>query len=434
MGRLRMHVVLLNQPFHPDVVATAQMGKDLADALIARGHSVSAVCSRSIYGQAGAQLPKYEMIDGIEIHRVGASIFGRKGLIARAADFGLFYLLATLKLLTMKKPDVVVGFTTPPFIALLGLVCRIFRGSKAVYWLMDLYPDVPVQSGVFPATSPITRVCEWFSRLILKQSDATVVLGRCMQDRVLAKGAPADRVHFIPVWAGEDAVQPVEHADNPYRAQWNPDNRFVVMYSGNFGIAHDSKAILDAIVEVTRPNEPHPIRFIFVGSGNRKKEVLELISRHELGASVAWYDYQPREKIAQSLSCADAHLISLASGMEGLIVPSKFFGILAVARPGLFVGSPQSEIGRILTESGSGITIAPGDGKALAAAIRELASQPEKSRQMGQRGRAALMGKYDASTACRQWVTLLESLVPGAPASAPRQQTSGKPAAGSQAA
>lgn len=420
-----MHVVLLNQPFHPDVVATAQMGKDLADALIARRHTVSAVCSRSIYGQAGAQLPRHEVIDGIEIHRVGASLFGRKGLIARAADFGLFYVLATFKLLTMKKPDVVVGFTTPPFIALLGLVCRFFRGSKSVYWLMDLYPDVPVQSGVFKPASPITRICEWFSRLILKRSDATVVLGRCMRDRVLAKGAPSQRVHFIPVWAGEDAVQPVEHADNPYRAQWNPDNRFVVMYSGNFGIAHDSKAILDAILDVTGPNEPKPIRFIFVGSGNRKKEVLDLISKHELGDRVAWYDYQPREKIAQSLSCADAHLISLASGMEGLIVPSKFFGILAVARPGLFVGSPGSEIGRILTESGSGITVSPGDGKALAAAIRDLAAHPDKARQMGHKGRAALLGKYDASTACGQWVTLLETLVPGDSSARAHARTAG---------
>lgn len=428
-----MHVVLLNQPFHPDVVATAQMGKDLADALIARGHTVSAVCSRSIYGQAGAQLPKYEVIDGIEIHRVGASLFGRKGLIARAADFGLFYILAALKLLTMKRPDVVVGFTTPPFIALLGLVCRAFRGSKAVYWLMDLYPDVPVQSGVFQASSPITRICEWFSRLILKRSDATVVLGRCMRDRVLAKGAPDNRVHFIPVWAGEDAVQPVEHRDNPYRQQWNPDNRFVVMYSGNFGIAHDSKAILEAIIEVTRPQEPHPVRFIFVGSGNRKKEVLALIEQHNLQDCVAWYEYQPREKIAQSLSCADAHLISLASGMEGLIVPSKFFGILAVARPGLFVGSPTSEIGRILTESGSGITISPGDGPALAAAIRDLAAHGDKARQMGLKGRAALLGKYDASTACGQWVTLLESLVPQV-TSTSRPSSSTKTASESQAA
>ncbi len=405
-----MHIVLLNQPFHPDVVATAQMGKDLADALTKRGHTVSAVCSRSIYGQSGAQLPKFEVIDGIEIHRVGASIFGRKGLLARAADFGLFYLLAAFKLLTMKKPDVVVSFTTPPFIALLGLVCRFFRGSKAVYWLMDLYPDVPVASGVFKQTSLIVRICEVFSRVILKRSDATVVLGRCMQERVLAKGTPPEKVHYVPVWASGEQVVPVAHAENPYRAQWNPDNRFVVMYSGNFGIAHDSKAILGAIRVLSAAGEVHPVRFIFVGSGNRKKEVLALKDELKLD-NVAWYDYQPREKLSQSLSMADAHLISLADGMEGLIVPSKFYGILAVSRPGLFVGSPKSEIGRILTDTGSGITIKPGDVDGLVAAIRTLAADPARTRAMGESGRNALVGRYDAVTLCGQWVQLLERIV-----------------------
>ncbi|HED53121.1 MAG TPA: glycosyltransferase WbuB, partial [Phycisphaerales bacterium] len=65
-----MHIVLLNQAFHPDVVATAQMAKDLADHLVQRGHRVSVIASRSIYGRSGAALPKRETIDGIEVHRV----------------------------------------------------------------------------------------------------------------------------------------------------------------------------------------------------------------------------------------------------------------------------------------------------------------------------------------------------------------------------
>lgn len=402
-----MHVVLLNQPFHPDVVATAQMGKDLADALVARGHRVSAVASRSIYGRAGAQLPKRETIDGIEIHRVGASIFGRRGLLARAADFALFYVLAAARLLTMKKPDVVVGFTTPPFIALLGILCRVLRGARAVYWVMDLYPDVPVASGVFRARSPLTRVCEFFAGLLLRRSDATVVLGRCMKVRVLAKGAPAERVHYIPVWSDDAKVTPVEHGENPYRREWGLEGRFVVMYSGNFGLAHDSAAILETI----RRLRDEPVTFLFVGAGARKAEVLALMEREGLG-NVQWRDYVPRERLALSLSAADAHLISLARGMEGLIVPSKMFGILAVARPALFIGSPESELGRIVQESECGFVIAPGDADALTGAINRLRADADLARRMGESGRRALLGRYDRASACARWVELLESLRP----------------------
>src|SRR5688572_18295488 len=110
----RMHVLLLNQAFYPDIVSTAQMGRDLADALVRRGHKVTAVASRSIYGKKGAVLPKAETIDGIDIRRVGASFFGKTGYAARATDFALFYLLAAGKVLTGPRPDVVVSYTTPP--------------------------------------------------------------------------------------------------------------------------------------------------------------------------------------------------------------------------------------------------------------------------------------------------------------------------------
>jgi colanic acid biosynthesis glycosyl transferase WcaI len=413
-----MHVVLLNQPFYPDVVATAQMGKDLADALIARGHSVSAVASRSIYGKAGATLSKFEVADKIEIHRVGFSIFGRRGILARAFDFAFFYVLAACKLLTMKKPDVVVAFTTPPFIALLGLVTRLARGPKAVYWVMDLYPDVAVESGLFRAGSIADKIFGFFGRVLLRRSDATVVLGRCMRDRVLKNGAIAEKVHFIPVWSDESGVKPIAASESPFRGQWGLKDSFVVMYSGNFGIGHECQTILDAMLTLSGEQEraKKKVDFLFVGAGKRKPEVLAFKEKHTL-ANVQWREYVPREQLGQSLATGDVHLISLKTGMEGLIVPSKLFGIMAAARPAIFVGEPGSEIARILTENQCGFVVKPGDTKALVEAVRTLAADPTLAARMGANARAALLGRFDKSTACGQWAELLERVV-GVPAPA----------------
>ena len=115
-----MRIILLNQAFYPDHAATAQHAHDLAKYLVAQGHDVAVVASRSIYGSKGAALPKRETVDGIEIHRVGKSIFGKASIIARLIDFALFYLLALTKVMTIKRPDVIVPFSTPPFIALAG--------------------------------------------------------------------------------------------------------------------------------------------------------------------------------------------------------------------------------------------------------------------------------------------------------------------------
>ena len=402
--------MLLNQAFHPDVVATAQMSKDLADSLARRGHRVTAVASRSIYGKSGASLPKRETIPvpgaafPIEVHRVGASIFGKGGIAARLADFGLFYVLALFKVLTIRRPDVVVSFTTPPFIALVGLMSKWLRGSRAVYWVMDLYPDVPVACGVMKASSLPTRFFEWLSRFILRRSDANVVLGRCMRDLVLAKGTPEAKVSLIPVWADLAGVEPVAHEGNPYRTQWAAQNETIVMYSGNFGIAHDAATLCGAM-ELLR-DEPN-LKFVFVGAGKRRAEVEAFIKAKGL-TNASWHDYQPREKLGQSLSAADIHIISIREGLEGIIVPSKLFGIMAVGRPSVFIGRETSEIARVLTETQSGIVVREGNPAPLAEAIRALVRDPSRRAAMGSNARRGIIGAYDRDTACGMWIKLLE--------------------------
>ncbi len=406
-----MHVVLLNQAFFPDVVATAQMGKDLADELVRRGHSVTAVASRSVYGSKGAVLPRKEEVvvagarQPIRVHRVGFSLFGKSSIAARIADFALFYILAAVRVLTLPRADVVVCYTTPPFIALVGLLSKLFRGSRAIYWVMDLYPDLPVACGVMREDAIVTRVCEWLNRQLLQRSDVCVVLGRCMQERVLAKGVDAARVRMIPVWS-DLVVQHDVHGTDEFRARWVGDARTLVMYSGNLGLGHDATTMCDAMLRLAGRDD---IRFVFVGGGKRRAEVEAFAEQHNL-PNVRFEGYVARERLSDSLAAADIHLISLKEGVEGIMVPSKLFGIMAVGRPSVFIGSRRSEISRVLEESRSGLTVDEGDGEALARAIVELAEDAQRCEGLGANSVSALAGKYDMATACGAWTTLLEEV------------------------
>jgi len=404
-----MHVLLLNQVFYPDVAATAQHAHDLARHLVQHGHRVTAIASRSVYGEKGATLAKREVVDGIEIHRVGRSFFGKSNIAARALDFGIFYIAALLKALRVQRPDVMVCFTTPPFIALVGWLMKVFRRVPYVYWVMDLYPDVPVAFGMMKQGSPITNVFEALNRFCLRKASRVVVLGRCMHERILDKGIDPAKVQHIGVWADETEVQPIERRSNPYRAQWELGDRFVVMYSGNFGLAHDVQTMCEA-ARVLRGDDG--VRFAFVGGGKRKAEVERFVREHGLSNCVV-APYQPREKLDESLSCADAHLVTLGEGMEGLIVPCKLFGIMAAARPTLYIGSPKSELARVLTEYDCGRVFQAGDVEGLVATIRAWRDDPSTAQAMGQRARQALSRAYARHLACEQWRELLEEL-PGA--------------------
>lgn len=402
-----MRVLLNNQVFYPDHAATAQHAHDLARHLIAHGHEVQVIASRSFYGERGAGLPARETVDGAQVYRVGRSLFGKAGLLARAADFALFYLMATIKAFTIPKADVVVCFTTPPFIAVLGRIIRLFRGSRFVYWVMDMYPDVPVACGVMKASSPVTRFFDWLDRGCLKSADRVVVLGRCMRDRVLAKGVAPERVEHIGVWSDQAEVKPIPREANEYTGPWALADKFVVMYSGNFGLAHDVRTMLNAALKLR--DEPR-FRFLFVGGGKKMAEVEAFVNEHDLPNAVV-AGYQPRAKLDHSLSAADVHLATMIAGAEGLIVPCKLFGIMAASRPTIFIGAPSSELALVLREHDAGIIIQPGDVNALVNTLRELADDPARTQAMGDNARRGLADAYSREAACERWRILLEEVV-----------------------
>lgn len=406
-----MRVLLINQTFYPDVAATAQHGHDLARYLVQKGHKVSVIASRSIYGKAGTALPPHEVVDGIEIHRVGRSFYGKAGLFARTVDFALFYLLTAAKTIQIERHDVAVCFTTPPFISLLGLMLRALRGTKLVYWVMDLYPDVLVVTGVIREKSLLTRLLEALNRFALSHADRAVVLGRCMERRILAKGIEPGKLERINVWSDVNEISPRPRAENAYRREWGVGDRTLVMYSGNFGIGHDVETFAAGAKLLADRKD---VMFAFVGDGKRKRQLIDAFRDQGLSNFIE-ADYQPRERLSELLSAADIHLVSMMPRWSGVMVPSKVYGTLAAERPVIWVGGEATEAASVVKEANCGFVIPPGDADGFAAAVRTLADDPRLRAEMGARARHVLATKWGAPFALRRWNTLLEDVVRGNP-------------------
>jgi glycosyltransferase involved in cell wall biosynthesis len=256
-----------------------------------------------------------------------------------------------------------------------------------------------------------------------------VVLGQRMAERILALGVPADRVRVIPNWADGATIVPVEAAGNALRREWQLDSAFVVGYSGNLGRAHEIDTLLQAMTiletlgtAVTDParaggeGTPHHRRvlWLFIGSGALYELLKGEVARRGL-TSVRFKPYQPQAHLAESLSAADVHLVSLRVELEGLIVPSKFYGIAAAGRPTIFVGDPEGEIARLIAQHQCGTTVAMGDGAALARTVAELAGAPDLCRRMGQRARQALGGELGRPIALARWESLLLEVADAVP-------------------
>ena len=372
-----MKILLLNQFFWPDSSATSQMLTDLAEGLTARGHDVYTISADGGYAPAAKGVAP-----AVTMHHVKALPFVRGGL-GRLLSYGSFYIAAAWTALTMPRMDVVLTLTTPPLLSLLGNLLKIFRGTRHFIWEMDMYPDVAVDTGYFKAGGVADRTTGALADWSRRRADGVIALGECMRDRLLARGTPADKILISYNWADSRSISVY-----PFRPA---DGRLTVLYSGNLGLAHDLDTIFGAIRNL-RDDDRYD--FIFVGSGGRRAE-LSAFAEAEQIRSIELRPYADRVDLGQSLAVGDVGLVTQHDVCCGTVVPSKVYGLLAAGRPVLFVGPANAMPARIIRDFACGWHVPVGQVEQLTNLLRHLREHPEEIHEAGDRGRRALLDRFD---------------------------------------
>jgi len=427
-------IIFLNRYFYPDRSATSQVLSDLAFALAERGYRVRVITSRQLYDAPEERLPAHESFGGVEIERAWTSRFGRQNLIGRAVDYFTFYILAAWTLARLaRRHDVIVSKTDPPMLSVIVEPIARWRHAKLVNWLQDIYPEIAEVLGV--GGGSLLRFSYGLMRTLrnrsLKRAAMNVVVGERMAEKVGEFGVAANRVCIISNWADDELIEPEDRLANTCRREWGLTGKFVVGYSGNLGRAHEYRTLLEAIsfleahphysmrpgasptgapVKAQLPGAPE-IVWLFIGGGALYDAFKGEILKRRLH-SVMFKAYQPREKLGESLSAADVHVVSLRSQLEGLVVPSKFYGIAAAGRPAIFIGDKDGEIARILARHACGTTIDEGDGSGLAQVILFLSENSERCRELGERARKACELEFSKTVAISRWEKLLNEVSP----------------------
>jgi colanic acid biosynthesis glycosyl transferase WcaI len=401
-------LIFVNRFFFPDHSATSQILSDLAFHLASAGRDVHVVTSTQIYDDPRAALPVSEIIDGVHVHRVPSTGFGRDKLLGRSIDYLSFYRSMWQSLVALARPgDIIVAKTDPPLTSIIAVAAARRNGARLVNWLQDIYPETAVELGVPFMRGPLAASLMALRNRSLRQADATVVVGDLMARKVESLGAPASRVHVITNWCNDDEIQPVAQSKNPLRQAWGLADQFVLGYSGNLGRAHEFETVL-ATAERLR-NEPRFI-FLMIGGGKGFEELSRAVKRQGLTRSFRFIPYQEQKLLPYSLSVADAHWLSLNPKLEGLIVPSKFYGIAAAGKPIIVIADKNGEIAQRVQQHGCGIVVAPGDADALVDALRLLSSAPETVSQMGRRARIMLDAHFTRHKSLQRWSELVGQL------------------------
>ncbi len=397
-------LIFVNRFFYPDHSATSQLLTDLACHLAKTRTSVYVVTSRQVYNDPRRTLPCKDSMEGVTVIRVWTTRFGRRTLAGRGLDYVTFYLSSLWNLFfVLRHGDVVVAKTDPPLVSVIAAVVTSIRRAKLINWIQDLFPEVAgaLRVGGMGSFQGLLRAMRNWS---LETAHMNVVIGDGMAERLVAEGIKQNAIQVIHNWSDGTAIRPVDHKKNPLREEWNLQEAFVVGYSGNIGRAHEFGTILDA-ADMLKSVEK--IVFLFIGDGAQRDSIMEAVQSRGL-KNVVFRPYQSRSHLTFSLCVPDVHLISLKPALEGLIVPSKFYGIAAAGRPVIFIGGQDGEISRILRKTGSGYTVSVGDFTGLANQILEMLHHPQETMMMGARARGALDQHFDQKHAFAAWERLLQ--------------------------
>jgi len=338
-----MKILLLNQCFYPDVVATAQYTSDLASMLTGRGHEVTVIASNRGYDDPTNRFPGKECWNGVRIVRVPCLATGKGKRWKRALNIASFFLTCCSRLLLMRRFDVVIALTSPPLISALAAMFIRIRGGRFIFWIMDLNPDEAIAAGWLQAGSRTARLLESVLRFSANTADRVVVLDRFMSDRMVAKGLPIRKISILPPWSHDREVAYDEEGRALFRAEHGLTEKYVVMYSGNHSPCHPLQTVLEAALALA--DEPD-IAFCFVGGGSEYAKVHAFAKRHHL-RNIVLLRYQKLTDLSASLSSADLHVVVMGQGLVGLVHPSKIYNVLAIGVPMLYVGPAASHLGDI---------------------------------------------------------------------------------------
>ena len=393
-----MHILLLNQYYPPDTSATAKMAAQVAEKLAER-HQVTVVAGRPSYDPDEFYpfaFLRRDIRDNVTVERVASTAYPRHQMRRRVSNYLSYLALAVPRALAI-HPDIVLAMTDPPVAGIAGAFIARMADRPFVYNIRDLYPDMAIGGDIVQPNRWVDR-WEKMHRRALHQAARVIVLGDDMRDRIISKGVSPDRV--VVVRDGASFPPSLPERDDLVVQKIRCGFPFVALHAGNLGFYGAWDSLLKAAHILRNENTG----LVFVGDG-ANRAAME-ISAKPL-PNVRFLPFFPIEQVPHVMMAGDVHIVTVRRGLEGVVVPSKLYSILAAGRPVLAIAAAESDAARIVRESGCGISADPDDPAAIAAAIRELRNDQNRLIQMGIRAKETA-AKYARVDELERFVEVIE--------------------------
>jgi len=301
--------------------------------------------------------------------------------------------------------DAVVAMTDPPFQGIVGAIVSMLKGKPYVYNIRDLYPDMAVGGSIVEPGS-LARIWERLHRWALRRAARVVVLGGDMRARIVAKGVDPARV--LIVRDGAEILpsnNPLPSPDTEVVRAIRGSFSFVLVHAGNLGFY----GAWNTLVTAARSLANEGVGLVFVGDGAQRAQIEEAAAG---SGNIRFLEFFPPSKIPSVLAAADAHVVTVKRGLEGVVVPSKMYGIMAAGKPIVAVAPKETDVVSLGVQRGLAVAADPDRPGEVVNAVRALASDPTKLKAMGEAARAAAPD-YDRVKELQKFAEIINQLKNG---------------------
>ena len=334
----------------------------------------------------------------VKIIRVGSTDYSRAEMRRRVLNY-LTYVALSVPMALAVRCDVVLGMTDPPFEGIVAAFVALLKGKPLVYNVRDMYPDMAVGGSIVKA-GLLSRVWEILHRWALRRATRVVALGQDMRERIVAKGVWPERVEVVRDGAEIREAGSEPAVDPEVVRAIRGDFQFVLVHAGNLGFY----GAWETLIEAARKLADDGIGLVFVGDGAQRGEIEAAAAGC---TNVRFLPFFPASKIASVLAAPDAHVVTVRRGLEGVIVPSKVYGIIAAGKPIVAVAGRETDVAKIGEERGFAVSADPDDATQVADLVRRISRNAEMLQQMGRAARGAA-NDYGRQTELRKFVRIIE--------------------------
>jgi colanic acid biosynthesis glycosyl transferase WcaI len=371
-------------------------------AALAEKHDVTVLCGRPSYDPTERRpwrLYQSEQSGRVRILRTGSSDYPRTQMKKRVFNYLSYVFLAVPRALFLPC-DVILAMTDPPFEGIVGAFVAMLKSKPYVYNIRDLYPDMAV-GGSIVKPGLLARVWEKLHRWALRRATRVVVLGEDMRQRILAKGVDPSAIAIVRDGAEiAPSHAPTPALDSEVIRAIRGNFRFVLLHAGNLGFYGAWETLLASAASLAGDG----IGLVFVGDGAQR---LRLETTAANIPNVRFLPFFPGDKVSSVLAAADAHIITVKRGLEGVVVPSKMYGILAAGKPIVAVAPRECDVVSIGEAKGFSISVEPDDPAAFVQLVRQLSKNPAKLDEMA-RAALAAAPDYERSLELQKLVKIIE--------------------------